>query len=391
MFKNVAAAIAACLYVALSAWLVGSVGKAHRSSLSQARSAQPTASSSSDRVAVTESVHPSQPEAPAPPRLPDSMEKPAARATTTAPSPTSHPALAKAMTPSPTSHPEPAEPTKRATASAEPAAKPAEKELAPTAPVKPELTKAAAPRLEDIDPFFGLPQAKKRWDLSRLTTDQEKELGRELNEMVLLPRFNRKLTQGTLVSRVIDAAEPLLEARSRKEIEYQFVILDSEAINAFSHPGGYVYVTRGLLDWISEDENYALQFALAHEIYHVDRGHALRCLQDPGVRNLPFGTLPLFYLLIFPRGYYPDQMEFEADAWALLQLQRLGCTPRESLKFIQKMVRYAEDQDFVEGRAKPLSGQVASLFDNHYRAHPAARNRLKKLRALVEQPAGKPR
>ena len=89
-------------------------------------------------------------------------------------------------------------------------------------------------------------------------------------------------------------------------------------------------MTRGLLDWISEDEDYALRFALAHEIYHVDRRHALKCLQDPGVRNLPYGTLALFYLLIFPRGYFPEQMDFEADAWAMQQLQRMGYTPRDA-------------------------------------------------------------
>jgi hypothetical protein len=212
------------------------------------------------------------------------------------------------------------------------------------------------------------------------------ELGRQLNEMVLLPRFNRRLMKGSLERRLNEAAEPLLAALSRKEINYKFIILDSKAINAFSHPGGYVYVTSGLLDWISVDENYALQFALAHEIYHVDQRHAIKCLQDPGVRNLPYGTLTLFYLLIFPRGYYPDQMDFEADAWALHQLQKLGCTRRECLMFIRRWEGYAEDNNFLMDRALPESGKVASLFENHYRAHPSALTRLKKLESLVAQP-----
>ena len=251
--------------------------------------------------------------------------------------------------------------------------------------------KPADPRLEDLDPFFGLPQAKKKWDLDQLTAEQEMELGRELNEMVLLHRFNRRLMKGSLERRVIEAAEPLLAVRSRKEIDYRFFILDSKAVNAFSHPGGYVYVTQGLLDWISEDENYALQFALAHEIYHVDRRHALRCLQEAGVRKQPYGTLTLFYLLIFPRGYYPDQMDFDADAWALRQLQKLRCTHRECLMFIRRWERYAEDNDFLMGRALPESGKVASLFDNHYRAHPSALTRLKKQESLVDEPLVRPK
>ena len=112
--------------------------------------------------------------------------------------------------------------------------------------------------------------------------------------------------------------------RSRKELDYTFTILDSEAVNAFSHPGGYIYVTRGLMDWIGEDENYVLQFVLAHEIYHVDQRHALTCLRDPGVKKLSIGTLQAFYLLIFPRGYYPDLMDYQADAWALQRPQGPG-------------------------------------------------------------------
>jgi predicted Zn-dependent protease len=217
------------------------------------------------------------------------------------------------------------------------------------------------------------------------------ELGRDLNAMVLLPRFNRRLTTGALERRVIETAEPLRGSVSRREITYRFIILDSQAINAFSHPGGYVYITRGLLDWISEDENYSLQFALAHEIYHVDQRHALKCLQDPGVRSLRYGTLALFYLLIFPRGYYPEQMDFDADAWALRQLQQIGYTPRERLAFIRKWQRYAEENDFLTDRGQPQSGEVASLFDNHYRAHPSALTRLKKLELRTGGPQIKPK
>jgi len=244
--------------------------------------------------------------------------------------------------------------------------------------------------MEDLDPFFGLPQAKEKWNLDRLSAAQEMELGRQLNEMVLLPRFNHQEMKGALVRRVIEAADPLLAARLRKNIDYKFFILDSKAINAFSHPGGYVYVTSGLLNWISQDENYALQFALAHEIFHVDRQHALTCLKDANVRKLPYGTLTLFYLLIFPRGYYPEQMDFDADTWALQQLQKLGCTRRECLMFIRRWERYAEDNDFLMERALPESGKVASLFDNHYRAHPSALTRMKRLESLFAQPLVKP-
>ena len=351
MIKNIAAAVTACLYVALSALLVGSVGKAHRDALNQPRKSQAVPVSPSPEVGDSHTK-----------AVPGGDLSP--RAGQNAPRDEQQfPAIARASPPAPPPSPFPGE-----------------------RPVAPVPAKPAPPRLEDLDPFFGLPQAKKKWDMDQLTAAQEMELGRELNQMVLLPRFNHQEMKGALVRRVVEAAEPLLAALSRKEIKYTFIILDSKAINAFSHPGGYVYVTSGLLDWISVDENYALQFALAHEIYHVDRRHALTCLQYAGVRKEPYGTLPLFYLLIFPWGYYPDQMDFDADAWALQQLQRLGCTRRECLMFIRRWEGYAEDNNLLVDHAPPESGEVASLFDNHYRAHPSALTRMKKLESLVAQP-----
>ena len=125
-------------------------------------------------------------------------------------------------------------------------------------------------------------------------------------------------------------------------------------------------------------------------MFHVDRRHALKCLQDPDLKQNPNGTAQLFFLYIFPWGY-PDPMDFEADAWALQQLKRLQCSPREAATFLRKMKVYADANGFGVGRAKPRSGREASLFDNHYRAHPPAYRRLKKLEALMEPAATKPK
>jgi hypothetical protein len=49
------------------------------------------------------------------------------------------------------------------------------------------------------------------------------------------------------------------------------------------------------------------------------------------------------------------------------------------LKFINKLDHYAEDQGFLKGRQLPDPARAFSLFDNHYRAHPSARDRAKRL------------
>ena len=139
------------------------------------------------------------------------------------------------------------------------------------------------------------------------------------------------------------------------------------------------------MDWIGEDQDYALEFILAHEIAHVDFRHALACLEDPGVLKLRMGTLLEFFVLIFPRGYYPDRLDYEADAWAYQQMKRLDRTKRECLAFLRKLEVYARDKGFENGRVllnKP--DQDTLPIENHLRAHPAAYKRLKQLEAFTK-------
>jgi len=69
------------------------------------------------------------------------------------------------------------------------------------------------------------------------------------------------------------------------ELTYRFAVLDTDEVNAFAAPGGYVFVTRGALDLMeSESELAAL---LGHEIAHVDLRHIVRRIQRMStVQNL---------------------------------------------------------------------------------------------------------
>jgi hypothetical protein len=223
------------------------------------------------------------------------------------------------------------------------------------------------------------------WDLDRVTSADETRLGGELNALVL--HFNPPEQGGGYLRRVYEAAAPILATRDRKEIEYKFTMLDSDAVCAFSHPGGYIYVCRGLFQLIGEDDLSALEFALGHEIAHVELKHALSCLNDPGVKKLPMGTLARYYLLIAPLAYKDDQ-EFEADRWVYWRMKRLHRSRYEILSFLRKMEGYAKKNDFEDGR-KPVRG--ISPVENHYRAHTATWMRLQKLQELMTPASVPPR
>ncbi len=228
---------------------------------------------------------------------------------------------------------------------------------------------------------------KKSWDIDEIMKDPQAEmnLGRELHDVIV--QLNPTLEDG-LLRRVEESAEPLLKSVSRKEIRYTFTILNSSTVNAFSTPGGFVYVSRGLFDMVGEDEDYALEFVLGHEIAHVDLKHALKCLQDSGVKKVPWGTLQKLYGLIIPAAFLDDQ-EFEADAWVFRRMRSLGRTNRECLAFLNKLEGYAKIHGFENGRAKPSPD--SSIVDNHLPAHTAAYKRLKRLREIRDQASAPPK
>jgi len=226
------------------------------------------------------------------------------------------------------------------------------------------------------------------YDVEHLTPEQESTLGRELNALIL--RYHPRVDPGPLLQRLRAAEKPLI-ARKSRTVRYTYTILDSDEVNAFSHPGGYIYLSWGLFALIASGEE--LQFVLAHEMAHLERKHALHGLGAPkdnggkGEAGRPAaGTAQQLYRQI-AAGYTEDQ-EFEADDRALAELIQLGRTRRECLAFLRKYKDYAAERDFANGHNPPRSAAAAPAQDvaNHFGAHPAPWERLERLEATVDRP-----
>lgn len=226
------------------------------------------------------------------------------------------------------------------------------------------------------DPFWDSPEMKQVYDVEHLDADAERAIGEKIHAVVL--RFHPTVMDGAILARIQAAADPFLEAVKRKDVTYTFTVLDSDAINAFSHLGGYVYVTRGLLNLIGDDEDYMLQFVVGHEIAHVDLRHTVKCLSDAGVRQLGLGTIGKVYLIIIPFAYL-DAQDYEADHWVANRMSELDCSPFEVKAFLRRYERYAQEHGFAGGRATPQVGRDSSPLDNHFRAHVSPRSRLQRL------------
>lgn len=114
-----------------------------------------------------------------------------------------------------------------------------------------------------------------------ISTDEEIRLGAEA-----AGRFERKyglVNDPTMADRLNRIGQSLLVNAQRKDLPWQFRVIDIDAYNAAAFPGGYIYATRGLMQGMNDEE---LAFIIGHEIGHVDHRHSIKQLESAQLRRL---------------------------------------------------------------------------------------------------------
>ena len=383
MVRYLIAAFVGCLYVAGSVWLVQTEGRAYRQSLGRAGNTDmpiPGLSIEQPRIeaevaAVDRVSKPSPAGLHQPPEKPNLELQPSR-----AKKPVDEPSLRSPM------------PVAADGVQPQSSVPPSQ----PRAQV-PGTNPPPAPRSNPdrkLDRFWTQDFLTKIWDVDHLTVQDEISLGDQFHDLIL----QTNPPDNGSSHRVKQAAGPFIELGPENGTKYQFTVLNSDVPNAFSHPSGYIYISRKLLDMIAEEEDYVLEFVVGHEMAHLELHHALQVLRNPGVRKYTDGTLQKLYFLIIPHAY-TDELEFAADAWIYQRMKRLQRSEHDCMAFLRKLERYAEANDIANGRGrfedlikdrsgKPDTARVASPIDNHLRAHPAASERLGRLKKLRDQAAG---
>jgi hypothetical protein len=354
------------LYAAASVWLVHTEAESYRRSLQTRRGQAVVASTSKDDATAppTGGAEPSERPQPDSPR-----EAHGGQAASGASPKVRHPARAPAKRQP--LKPKKADP-KRVIASATP--------IPPTPePPRPVPKPDVAP--VKLKPLVipGLDQA---------TAADEAVFGQLLNKLILIdhPADEDAGRQRT----ILEATPPIIDVRDRKDVAITVTVLDSDEVNAFSHMGGYIYVTRGLLSFSATEEE--LRFVVGHELAHIDLKHgqalAAETLRDG--RAAQVGSLQAMYHQI--AAGYTEAQEFAADDWVIDRMRRLDQTTRECLMFLRKFRRLSEDLKFREGRTPPKSALSASDQDvaNHYRSQPAAWKRLSRLETRLNATPARP-
>lgn len=149
---------------------------------------------------------------------------------------------------------------------------------------------------------------------------------------------------------VTQIGERLLRGIPRRRFAYHFAVVDQVEPNAFSLPGGYVFVSRGLLALTnSEDE---LANVIGHEITHVAHRHAA-AQQAAAARMLPL-TMP--WIRAASTAAYSRDMERDADRGGQLLAAAAGFDPMGMSTFLQRLGQWERLESGPHG---------PSFFDTH--------------------------
>jgi predicted Zn-dependent protease len=181
---------------------------------------------------------------------------------------------------------------------------------------------------------------------------------------------------------VNEIGQKLVSKLSDKEFnKYFFKVVDSSEINAFALPGGYIYVTRGILATINSEAELA--GILGHEIGHVTQHHgAKQIVRTIGAQILAIGGAIANpknageWLLVSSQMFnqinlgYGRDAELESDAHGLLTAYQAGYDPRSMVDFL-KGLRQLEI----------MSGQAYHSFQA---THPDTKERIIKTGSLSE-------
>jgi predicted Zn-dependent protease len=103
-----------------------------------------------------------------------------------------------------------------------------------------------------------------------MSEQQEIQLGRESDQEV---RKQMGVYNNAELGRYVsDVGQRLARASHRPNLPWTFTVVDSPAVNAFALPGGYIYITRGILPFLRNEAELAS--VLGHEVGHVDARHS---------------------------------------------------------------------------------------------------------------------
>ena len=124
--------------------------------------------------------------------------------------------------------------------------------------------------------------AKQKYDDYNVTDEEEKQLGEQVSQQ-LRTRFG--VMQDEKVTRYVTLVGTVLaQASSKPKLDWKFVVLDTDGVNAYAAPGGFVHITRGLLGLMKNEAELA--GVLGHEVTHITERHTVEAIKKGKLVNM---------------------------------------------------------------------------------------------------------
>jgi Zn-dependent protease with chaperone function len=204
-------------------------------------------------------------------------------------------------------------------------------------------------------------ERKQQFDELNITEEEEIKLGSDVSAKIR-QRFG--VVQDAAVHKYVTLAGTMLtEQTSRPKLPWTFIVLDTDGVNAFAAPGGFVHITRGALALIKSEAELA--GVLGHEIAHVAQKHTVNAIRKS--KGVQMGTSEAsnrgtFLGALTNRAYdmvlensFDRGDELDADKEGIILVQKAGYAGTGLSEFL---ARLAERN---KGQAEERIGKVKQL------------------------------
>jgi predicted Zn-dependent protease len=176
-----------------------------------------------------------------------------------------------------------------------------------------------------------------RREFSLVSAEQEIQIGRE-GYPATIAEYGQ-YDDARLAAYVDSIGQRLAKASELPDLDWHFTVLDDPVVNAFAMPGGYIYVTRGILAHLNSEAQLA--GVLGHEIGHVTARHSAKQITQQQIAGLGLGLASAFSSTFRQYGgaaqqalgllmlKYSRDDETQADALGIRYATAAGWDPRE--------------------------------------------------------------
>ena len=197
-----------------------------------------------------------------------------------------------------------------------------------------------------------------RREFTLVTADQELAIGRD-GYAATLGQYGH-YDDARLAAYVDSVGQRLAKVSELPGLEWHFTVLDDPTVNAFAMPGGYIYITRGILAHLQSEAQLA--GVLGHEIGHVTARHSAKQITQQQIAGLGLGLAGAFsttfrqysgaaqQALGLLRLKYSRDDETQADALGIRYATAAGYDPREIPNTYAMLKRISE----VAGSRLPI-------------------------------------